>query len=60
MDELKYPGSCCDDCDFGREHDCIHAKGIHYDLWGEGIETPDWCWRNVDENGDPIVTDLPF
>ena len=35
----------CDDC----EEDCPHAEGRHYDNWGEGISTPDWCPQRCDE-----------
>lgn len=28
--------SCAEDCPSAGE--CPHAKGIHYDVWGEGIE----------------------
>ena len=47
--------SCCDDCEWGRDRNCPHATGRHYDIWGDGIEIPDWCWRNQGE-----VEGLPF
>lgn len=47
--------SCCDDCDFGRERNCPHARGRHYDIWGEGLETPAWCKCKGPENDE-----LPF
>lgn len=54
--------SCCDDCEFGRDRHCPHAEGRHYDIWGEGIEDPDWCWRNFDSEGNriPKSDELPF
>ena len=37
------PGCACDDCEIGRENKCGHAYGRHYDAWGEGLGTPDYC-----------------
>ena len=45
-------GCICDDCRDGYEKDCPHASGRHYDVYGEGIEPPDWCPQHTD--------DLPF
>lgn len=38
--------SICDDCETGRERGCSHAKGRHYDAWGEGLGKPDFCPQN--------------
>ena len=45
----------CDTCKEGIEKGCPHAKGIHYNPWGEGISPPDYCPNN--RNADD---DLPF
>ena len=42
----------CNNCREGYEKDCPHAIGHHYDVYGEGIEPPDWCPQHID--------DLPF
>ena len=44
---------CCDTCKIGQERNCSHAKGIHYNPWGEGIEPPEFC---PNREG----TELPF
>ena len=42
-------GYICDDCEDGMKRGCPHAKGIHYNPWGEGIEPPAWCPQHTDE-----------
>lgn len=39
----------CDTCKEGKKRGCGHAAGRHYDAWGEGLGTPDWCPQRVDE-----------
>ena len=47
------PISCvCDDCETGKQKHCGHAYGRHYDIWGEGLGTPDYCPQKCDPN-DP-------
>lgn len=50
-------GYICDDCETGRRKMCGHAYGYHYDVWGEGLGTPDYC----PQKGDPDDPDsLPW
>ena len=49
-DGLMY---CCDTCEIGQKRNCPHAKGIHYNPWGEGIEPPEFCPNRMSE-------ELPF
>ena len=49
-DGLMY---CCDTCEIGLERNCPHAKGIHYNPWGVGIEPPQFCPNRMSE-------ELPF
>ena len=39
----------CRSCPDGIERNCPHSIGRHYDPWGEGIATPDWCPEKVEE-----------
>lgn len=41
----------CDICEVGHERRCSHAEGRHYDVWGEGLGSPDYC---------PFEPALPF
>ena len=42
--------SCiCDTCAEGKARECPHAAGKHYDVYGEGIEPPDWCPQHSNE-----------
>lgn len=45
-------GTICEDCKTGAEKKCPHYFNRHYDVWGEGISTPDYCPQKCD--------DLPF
>ena len=47
------PMYCCDTCEIGRKRNCPHAKGVHYNPWGEGIEPPEFCPNRMSE-------ELPF
>ena len=50
------PGCYCYTCEAGHANGCPHAAGRHYDPWGEGISSPDYCpFRPGDPEGD-----LPF
>ena len=50
----QYPGCYCDTCDIGRERGCPHARGRHYDLWGEGLGHPDYCPFNDRDEALPF------
>lgn len=56
-EQYDHPGCVCDDCDVGKEKHCGHAYGYHYDIWGEGLGTPDYCPQRPDPD-DPDV--LPW
>ena len=36
-------GSCCEKCEWGINMSCTHWNDIHYNIYGEGIESPDYC-----------------
>ena len=48
----SFGGYACDECETGRQRMCGHAYGYHYDPWGEGLGTPDYCPQKPDPD-DP-------
>lgn len=49
IDEVQ-PDCYCDTCEEGHRNGCLHAEGIHYNAWGEGISSPDYCPFNHDDD----------
>ena len=48
-DQRPYEDTCCYSCEEGKNRECPHYFGRHYDVWGEGISCPDYCPQRVDE-----------
>ena len=50
----KEPDNCCFSCGEGHVKGCPHADGRHYNVWGEGIEPPDYCPNHQPDNEMPF------